>query len=86
MSLWWGRAEVSLGYYKESLVVNDPNYDGFLEKLYVFMIGLGGLDFGHVERRHVDSLVTIVDQMKGSQITGGWGRRRKTIRETIKKY
>lgn len=29
------------------------------------MIGLGGLDFGHV-----DSLGTIVYQMKGSQITG----------------
>lgn len=51
------------------------------KQLYVFMIGLGGLDFGHV-----DSLGTIVYQMKGSQITRGWGGRRKTTRETIKKY
>ena len=39
--------------------------------------------FGHVERRPMDSIVRRVDQMEGSQITTGWGRPRKTIRETI---
>jgi len=40
--------------------------------------------FGHVERRHVDSVVRRVDQMESSQITRDRGRPRKTIRETIK--
>jgi len=39
--------------------------------------------FGHVKRRHVDSVR--VNQMEGSQIDRGRGRRRKTIRETIEK-
>jgi hypothetical protein len=38
--------------------------------------------FGHVERRHVDSLVRRVDQIGHSHITRGRGRPR---RETIKK-
>jgi hypothetical protein len=41
--------------------------------------------FGHVERRPVDFEVRRVDKMEGSQITRGRGRRRKTIKETIKK-
>jgi hypothetical protein len=40
--------------------------------------------FGHVERRPIDYVVRRVDQMKGSQITRGRRRPRKTIRETIK--
>jgi len=39
--------------------------------------------FGHVERRHVGSILR-VDQMKSGQITRDRGRPRKTIRETIK--
>lgn len=35
--------------------------------------------FDNVERRHVDSVVRRVDNMKGSRITGGRGRPRKTI-------
>ncbi|KAI5440135.1 hypothetical protein KIW84_025471, partial [Lathyrus oleraceus] len=41
--------------------------------------------FGHVERRHVDSLERRVNQMERSQTTTGRGRCRKTIREIIKK-
>lgn len=39
--------------------------------------------FGHVERRRVDSIVSIVDQMERSQTTRNKGRSRKTIREVI---
>jgi hypothetical protein len=42
--------------------------------------------FWHVERRPVDSVACRVDRTKGSQITRGKGRLRKTITETIKKY
>jgi hypothetical protein len=38
--------------------------------------------FGHVQGRHVGSVVRRVDQMEGSQITRDRGR---PIRETIKK-
>lgn len=41
--------------------------------------------FGHVERRHVDSVVRIIDQMEDSEIIRGKGRTRKTVREIIKK-
>jgi len=41
--------------------------------------------FVHVERRPMDYVVRRVDQVKGSQITRGRVRPRKTIRETIKK-
>jgi hypothetical protein len=41
--------------------------------------------FRHVERRPVDYLVRRADQMEDSQITGGRGRLRKTIRKTIRK-
>jgi len=41
--------------------------------------------FGHVERRHVDSVVRRVDQMEGIQIIRGKGKPRKPIREIIKK-
>jgi len=41
--------------------------------------------FGHIERRLVDYVVRIVNQMEGSQITRGRGRPRKTIREAIRK-
>jgi hypothetical protein len=37
--------------------------------------------FGHVERRHVDDVVRIVEYMEGRQITRASGRPRKTIRE-----
>jgi len=33
---------------------------------------------------HVESVVRRIDQMKGSQITRGKGRSRKSIREAIK--
>jgi len=39
--------------------------------------------FEHVERRLVDSVVTRIDQMEGSQITRGRGRPRKTIKKDI---
>ena len=38
-----------------------------------------------LERRHVDSVVRKVDHIEDSQITRGRERRRKTIRETIRK-
>jgi len=41
--------------------------------------------FRHVERWPVDSVVRRADQMVDSQITGGRGKIRKTIRETIRK-
>jgi len=41
--------------------------------------------FRHVERRLVDFVVRRADQMEDSQITGGRGRVRKTIRETMRK-
>lgn len=44
--------------------------------------------FGNVrmerEGRHVESVVRRIDRMKGSQITRGKGRSRKSIREAIK--
>jgi len=40
--------------------------------------------FGHVERRPVDAVVRIVDQMEESQVKRGRGRPMKTIRETIR--
>ena len=49
------------------------------------MVGTRLKWFGYVERRHVDYVVRRVDQMKGSQITRGRWRSRKSIRETIKK-
>jgi len=39
--------------------------------------------FGHVERRLVDDVVRIVDQMEENQIKRGRRRSRKTIRKTI---
>jgi hypothetical protein len=39
--------------------------------------------FGHVERKPVDFVVRRVDRIKGSQITRGRGRPRKTIREEL---
>ena len=39
--------------------------------------------FGHVERKHVDSIVRRVDQIEDSHIIRGIGRPR---RETIRKY
>jgi len=41
--------------------------------------------FGHVERRPVDAVVRIVDQMEESHVKRGRGRPKKTIREAIKK-
>jgi len=41
--------------------------------------------FGHVERRPVDAVVRIVDQMEESQVKRGRRRPMKTIRETIRK-
>jgi hypothetical protein len=41
--------------------------------------------FWYVERRLVDFVVSSVDPMGSSQITGGGRRSRKTTRETIKK-
>ena len=52
-----------------------------VEKMW--KLDVGGLE--HIERRPVDSVVKIVDQMDDSQIARGIGRPRKTIRETIKK-
>jgi len=40
--------------------------------------------FGHVERRHVDSIVKRVYQIEGSQITRCKSRSIKSIKETIK--
>jgi len=39
--------------------------------------------FEHLERTHVDYVVSRVNQMEGSQITSGSGIPRKIIRETI---
>jgi len=39
--------------------------------------------FEHVERKPVDSIVRIVNQIKDSHITRGIGRPRRTTRETI---
>ena len=41
--------------------------------------------FWHVERRRVDYVVRIVDQMERIQTIRGTQRSRKTIREVIKK-
>jgi len=42
--------------------------------------------FGYIERRPVDSVVRIVDQMEDSQITRDRGRPRKTIRNYLGRY
>jgi len=42
--------------------------------------------FGHIERRLVDSVVSRVDHMEGSQITRGRGRPKKTIRKILRKF
>ena len=41
--------------------------------------------FEYVKRKLIDVVVRRVDQMKESQVKGGRGKPRKTIRETIKK-
>ena len=49
------------------------------------MVGIRLRGFGHAERRLVGYVVRRVDQMEKSQTTRGRGRRKKTIREVIKK-